>query len=220
MHIFVAFCTFVTTANLQNICKHTAMIITKFYLDTRAAKNGQPAPLKLAITKNGKTALFHLNVSLLSNQWDKKAGKVVSHPSRQFLNTYINRRKIEIDTEILNLISSGEAARMNATEIKNRATGLDKDETDANSLFIRHFEKFAGAKKESTKGVYVQTLRRIKAFCENAEQLKFDDITRNWLTEFETFLAKTAPSKNARNIHLRNIRAVFNDAIDNELTAC
>lgn len=34
------------------------------------------------------------------------------------------------------------------------------------------------------------------------------------------FLAQTAPSKNARNVHLRNIRAVFNDAIDDEVTTC
>ena len=30
-------------------------------------------------------------------------------------------------------------------------------------------------------------------------------------------MAQTAPSKNSRNIHLRNIRAVFNDALDDEI---
>lgn len=35
---------------------------------------------------------------------------------------------------------------------------------------------------------------------------------------FDNFMAQTAPSRNARNIHLRNIRAVFNDAIDNDIT--
>lgn len=49
--------------------------------------------------------------------------------------------------------------------------------------------------------------------------LCFEDITKSWLTDFDNYLARTSPSKNARNIHLRNIRAVFNDAIDEELTA-
>ena len=48
--------------------------------------------------------------------------------------------------------------------------------------------------------------------------LNFEDVTKEWLTSFENFLAQTSPSKNARNIHLRNIRAVFNYGIDNELT--
>lgn len=46
----------------------------------------------------------------------------------------------------------------------------------------------------------------------------FEDIDLKWLTDFESFCAKTA-CKNARNIHLRNIRAVFNNAIDYEITS-
>lgn len=46
----------------------------------------------------------------------------------------------------------------------------------------------------------------------------FEDIGRDWLTGFERHLAQTSASQNARNIHLRNIRAVFNAAIDDEIT--
>lgn len=56
-----------------------------------------------------------------------------------------------------------------------------------------------------------------RAFCD-CDALRFEDITREWLREFEAFLALTAKSANARAIHLRNIRAVFNYAIDEELT--
>ena len=83
------------------------MATTKFYLDTRATRKGKPSPLKLAITKNGKTALFHLNITLLPEQWDKKAGKVTNHPNKSFLNTYISRRKLDVDTIILKLIETG-----------------------------------------------------------------------------------------------------------------
>lgn len=38
--------------------------------------------------------------------------------------------------------------------------------------------------------------------------------------EFEKFLERTSPSANARAVHFRNIRAVFNDAIDDEVTTC
>lgn len=195
------------------------MATTKLYLDTRAAKKGNPAPLKLAITKNGETALLHLNIALLPNQWDKKAGKVINHPNKLFLNTYINRRKLDVDTAILKIIETGEAVKMRAIDIKNRIAGAaTEDQLDENQLFAFRLKRFASRKKESTKAIYLHTYSRMKAYAEDFEQLTFEDITREWLISFESYLAKTAPSKNARNIHLRNIRAVFNDAIDDEIT--
>ena len=195
------------------------MATTKFYLDTRAAKRGNPAPLKLAITKNGETALLHLNIVLQPNQWDRKTGKIVNHPNKLFLNTYINRRKLDVDTAILKMKEAGEESKLRAVEIKNRIAGAYIEmPSDDNQLFAFRLKRFAERKKDSTKAIYMHTYSRMKAYTEDFEQLTFEDITREWLISFENFLAKTAPSKNARNIHLRNIRAVFNDAIDDEIT--
>lgn len=84
--------------------------------------------------------------------------------------------------------------------------------------FVKHFKKFIDGKtNKGTKGVYKHTLDKIRAFDKDIDKKKFEDITLKWLTDFEAFCAKTA-SKNARNIHLRNIRAVFNNAIDYEIT--
>lgn len=44
-------------------------------------------------------------------------------------------------------------------------------------------------------------------------------MTVDWLTGFDVFMARTAPSKNSRNIHFRNIRTVFNDAIEDSITS-
>ena len=44
------------------------------------------------------------------------------------------------------------------------------------------------------------------------------DVDVSWLRRFEAFLAKTSRSANGRAISLRNIRAVFNFAIDEERT--
>lgn len=58
----------------------------------------------------------------------------------------------------------------------------------------------------------------MRAFDKNTDKLYFEDITYDWLVGFDAFLAETSRSKNYRNILLRNIRAVFNSAINNELT--
>lgn len=65
----------------------------------------------------------------------------------------------------------------------------------------------------------MHTYSRMEIFeGEHLTKLKFEDITKDWLTSFEKFLSETSPSQNARNIHFRNIRAVFNEAIDEDIT--
>ena len=192
------------------------MATTKFYLDTRSVKKGEPAPLKISITLHKKSALLPLNIKLLPTQWDAKTAKIKDHPNKNFLNTYIIRKKLDVDTEIMRMKQDGNLGR-DVTALKNRLIQiLAGEEKETRTKFIAHFLKFANAKKASTKEVYMQTYRRMQAYCD-VESLYFEDITHSWLVDFENFLAKTA-NKNARNIHLRNIRAVFNDAINEELT--
>lgn len=197
------------------------MARTKLYLDTRAVKDGKPAPLKIAINKKSKTALISLNVLLLPNQWDKRSGKVINHPNRLFLNNYITRRMLDIDTLVLKLAESGEIANMSALDIKNyilQQLSPEKQEDSKERLFAKRFLKFAESKKESTRIVYMNTYRRMGQFCEDLEKLTFEDITKEWLTSYDTYLSETSPSRNARNVHFRNIRAVFNEAIDDGIT--
>lgn len=198
------------------------MTTTRFYLDTRNTGKGKPAPLKIAVSKNGQSAFISLNVQLLPSQWDKNAGKIVGHPNKLFLNNYITARKQEVDTYILKLIEKGEIAKMRAADIKKRLVSelTSEDGTDnRQDTFAVRFEKFADSKKERTRQLYYVTLRRLRAYAgEEFDKLKFEDVTKEWLTGFDTFMQKTAPSRNARNIHLRNIRAVFNEAIDDEVT--
>lgn len=51
-----------------------------------------------------------------------------------------------------------------------------------------------------------------------SESLTFDDINETWLKRFDAWMSNSTPAKNARAIHMRNIRAVFNLAIDNDKT--
>lgn len=197
------------------------MARTKLYLDTRAVKSGNPAPLKVAINKKSETALISLNVLLLPSQWDKRAGKVVNHPNRLFLNNYITRRMLDIDTIVLKLTESGDIGSMSALEIKRyvlHQLSPEKEEDIKEKLFAKRFLRFAETKKESTRFVYMNTYRRLSQFCDNFDTLTFEDITKEWLTSYDTYLSKTSPSRNARNVHFRNIRAVFNEAIDEGVT--
>lgn len=197
------------------------MATSKFYLDKRAARKDGKLPLKVSISHKGKTALISLGVFLLPGQWDEKAGKITGGANKALLNAFVTKRKLDIDAELLKLATSGNAGAMGVTAIReyilSRMNPLQ--ESKAAGSFVKAFRKFIGQKtKQRTKEIYEITLRRLYGFCPEFEKLNLEDVTKDWLISFDKFLSATSPSRNARNIHLRNIRAVFNAAIDDEVT--
>lgn len=203
--------------------RHPIMATTRYYLDTRHTGGKSASPLKLAITKRGQSVYISLGVELLPSQWDARAGKVVCHPRRQFLNTYIAGRKQAVDDLLLRLTASGELAGMTAAQIKERVIiecSAGQSDDEAVEAFASRFKSFVDAKDGRTKELYQTTLKRIAEYAgATLDELRFEDITPSWLSGFDAFMSRTSPSRNARNIHLRNIRAVFNDALDDEVTS-
>lgn len=198
------------------------MATTKFYLDKRATRKDGKFPLKVSISHKGKTSLIGLDVFISAEHWNDKAEKITGGSNRIFLNNFITRRKLDIDTILLQLMERGEIGKMTVTQIKDKVLSelMPEEEQRESGVFIKSFLEFIGLKKKpNTIDVYKATLKKIQKFDPNYESLNFEDINREWLVSFDSFLAQTSPSKNARNIHLRNIRAVFNEAIDNEVTS-
>lgn len=201
------------------------MASTKFYLDCRRAKPGQPSVLKIAIGHGNKTSYVSLDAKLLPNQWDSIKEKVKEHPDKQILNAYIYEIKQNVDAQIIFLTREQKIKSMSATEIRDYILEeLDPERKKAKedkTTFLYRFTKYAERMKPGSKRTFDHTLNRLTAFKGEAylQKLKFEDMTVDWLREFDEFMAKTAPSKNSRNIHFRNIRTVFNDAIEDNITS-
>lgn len=198
------------------------MATTKFYLDTRAVSAGEPAPLKIAVTKHGKTALYSLDVKLQPSQWDNHRQVILNHPNKLRLNNFIMNRKTVFDNYLMELTNAGELALMSATQIKNRIAGLinPDDAPERADLFIPRYLAFAETRNaERTREIYLETHKKILRFDSKAKRLSFEDITKSWLDRFEHYLSSEEHlAPNTIAIHLRNIRAVVNEAIDDEVT--
>lgn len=200
------------------------MCSATIYLDTRSNKEGKPAPVKAVIRCRRETALISLGIKVEPQNWDKKKCAVVNHPNAQRMNLIINRKKIQIDAAIMRLMDEGECLpSMSAQELKERIILIidpdAKERHNEQSRFVFRFERFISLKeKPGTRKLYEGTLKKLEMFDPNICTKKFEQITRDYLKEFEAFCAKTQ-KRNGRNIHLRNIRAVFNDAIDADVTS-
>lgn len=198
------------------------MATTRLYLDTRNVSDGESAPLKIALTKHGKTALYPLDVRLLPSQWDATRQQIVNHPNKLRLNVFVRNRKTEFDNCLMQLTDAGELALMNATQVKNKISALIDPNCsyDSGNLFLNRFKSFAESRNaERTRELYNETLKKILRFDTKASRLSFEDINKSWIDHFESFLLNDERlSTNTIAIHLRNIRAVVNSAIDDDIT--
>lgn len=196
------------------------MATTKLYLDTRSTKRGEAAPLKVKITKHGQGAFIPLDLRIFPSQWDAEHGRVKDNPNKVALNSYIQNQKQKIDNLLLQLTADGELTKLTAVQIKNVIADRLNPKYEDDSLFLKRFNGYMETRqKKRTREIYKATYKRIVQFDPKASTLSFENITKDWLTRFDRFLSGYESSQNSRSIHFRNIRAVFNDAIDNDITA-
>lgn len=202
------------------------MITTRLYLDCRRSKPGAPAPLKLAVSKDKVRSLFNLDIDILPEYWDKENQQALKDYSH--LNVLISQKLTFIKSLIFQWEMTGEIHGLTSAQVKDlineRLYGLNDNEAgeeDEDSFYVRYHD-FKNRHKGRTKEIYEHTSKRIIAYIgeRSFKNLRFEDITVRWLRDFDSFMEKTSPSRNARNIHFRNIRAVFNDALADEVITC
>lgn len=198
------------------------MATCNFYLDLRRYTPGKPAPLKIAITSNSDRAFIPTPFRLLPEEWDAKMQQVVSASPQSKINLILRRRKLDIDTVIFDLEESGALIGRRPCEIRDIILETLNPTPKKRKGVADSYDEFMTIKTGRTAEIYKQTRARLVAFLGDKgwTSLSYEDVNRGWLDRFDAFLRKTSPSANARSIHLRNLRAVFNYAIDNEDTAC
>ena len=194
----------------------------KWYLDLRRTSDEGKGRLYMVIYNNGTAAQIATGLMLHKNEFE--AGKVVGVPMAGKLTQMLGIKRAKLQLDIEELACNGyEVDKMKAAEIKKAVLakhGNDGEEgngegngTGNETAFGTFAEKFIARRcKEKTRQVYEMTLRKMGGYCD-VGRLRFADISVGWLRDFEQWLGTTC-SVNTRGIHLRNIRAVMNAAID------
>lgn len=188
------------------------MATVKLYLDKRAARKDTTYPLKLAIHHRGS---FTISLKIFLKEDQFANGVIVNHPKAKTLSKVIKDRVTSAESILISL--GGKVRGMSNQELKacveNNTLSVYKPEQVGYKL-ADHFKKYImAANKPSTAELYRLTLDKILKYSKDVE---FKDVNFAWLKDFELFL-KDGSGVNTRSIHFRNIRAVFNDAINREL---
>ena len=194
----------------------------KIFLDARhVSVKTSEAALKVAVSHLSKTAYIPLEISLKPSQWDAKGCKVTQHPKRKSLNDAISAKLLEYKVVLSEVAEKYDLDTLSANELRDLLVdwkNSDKIRIDDNCV-MSVFGRFMEHKTGRTRNLYECTEKKIPAFLgKEADRLRFEQVNVEWLHRFNDYLAQTAPSANSRSIHMRNFRAIFNYAIDNEIT--
>lgn len=194
------------------------MATIKLYLDTRRAKADGTFSIRLAVNNHGETAFISLGQSVKKDEWDKRQCRIKKRPDRDFLNDYLRDRYDYYNRILMRLQMSEDyrgdiSARQLRDNIIREAAG--KKSATLKDMFVRYTSREMGNK---TKKNYSVTWNTIAQFDKTSETLLLDDISRDWLERYNLFLLNIGNCHNTRTVRIRHIAAVFNYAIDNELT--
>lgn len=186
-----------------------------FYLDTRRVKSDNRYPIKIRVRHNGK---FLVNTGYSSNEngW---SGNEYTKEENNFRakNVVLRAMLNKVENFLLALERDGKLKEMSdrilqdkiKNEIENKCSKSEK-------CFIDYIQEFISETKtkKGTIDCYQGTINKIREY---DECCTFVTIDKHWLSNFENWMAQTMKI-NAYAIHLRNVRAVFNYAIDEEYT--
>lgn len=200
--------------NLHQTSNIYSMATANFYLDTRRSKKDGTFPIKINVRHNNKF-LVSTEFSATPETW---TGTEYSKEAKNYKvrNVAIRNLKNKVDTLIILLDESGKLKRTSDRALKEQIERALKNNSATEKKFVDYIDDFIATKtKKNTIDCYVGTKNKITSFDENCT---FDTITRKWLENFDRWMSDAGTKVNTRSIHLRNIRSVFNYAIDNEET--
>ena len=171
-------------------------------------------------------------INLRLEEWENNT--VINRKDAKTLNTLIADKLASTNRELMRLEIAGALSGRSAKEVllmvqeninqekAEKWAEAEKRKRDENNSFAVYFRGFIATKdNEGTRRLYQDTYNKMERFCDatgkDYQALTFDDITKQFIGDFEQYCL-TTQSQNTASRHLRDIRAVFNAAIDDEKT--
>lgn len=184
----------------------------KIALDLRRKKKDGTYPIVIEIRNKDKIRIS-TSYSALPENWDdgqfKKNESNYARKNLVLRSMYDKAERVLLEiSEERRFISDKELRALINKDVSNKQAPSNN--------FIYYLDSFLELKSNAgTRSVYEGTINKILAFDKGCT---FETIDRNWLSRFEKWMIDSGMKTNAYAIHLRNIRAVFNYAIDEEIT--
>lgn len=174
------------------------------------------------IIHNGKSCLYKTEYHLYPDEWDCDRSEVVLSGRSEFRIHYLLKIScnIKLDIERFNrIIGLMERDKPDFTSDDVISVLFPKNPESYLFLFMRNV--IAGLKdigKIRTSETYTSALNSFRKF-RNNEDIALDDIDSDVMIAYEAYLKACGVSPNSSSFYIRNLRAVYNRAVEKGLTS-
>ena len=156
---------------------------------------------------NQRKVYFKTNVYLRPEHWNKQTAQICNHPQADDLNTMLYEFILQLQSIELALWKRGVPATLS---LLKEAIVKGKPVNVTFPVFAREYVQ-GSDRKNSTKENLLTTITVLQEF---RPGLDFKDITYTFLKEFEAYLREKGNSVNTIAKHLRQLRTLVNEAIN------
>lgn len=188
------------------------------YHDTRSGK--EEFPIKLRIAHKKETAYINLGIKVAPEDWSEELGMVIKGTKAKSHNETIIARLGKAMTILTQLDLVGKTNKLTASQIKEAIenNGEIVEKKEGNKFYDYYVSCMNSKSTEKTRSSYNQALVNLEKFDEKLKDRSFEDMDIKYIERFDDWFEQRGVSINARAVYYRNIRSVFNDAVDEQLT--
>ena len=156
---------------------------------------------------NGRKIYLTTNVYLRPEEWDHDTSQVVQHPQANDLNAMLYEKILELQQVEISYWRKGISPSL--LDMKNAV----KRHVTADITFLNFARNSVeqSNRREGTKQNIYATMHRMKNFRGDVE---IRDVNYKYLTDFEAYLRSLGLKVNSVGKHLRNVRTLINEAIN------
>ena len=194
------------------------MATIKFFHDTRSGKD--EFPIKLRIAHKKETACISLNIKVAPQEWDAKKEMVIGNKKAKTYNSLLSSRMGAAKAVLANLDLLGKTNKLSAMQIRDiiENGGEFKEEKAGHNFYEYYASCMEKKTKSKTRSSYEQALVNLAKFDPEIKGRTFEELDYKYIERLDEWFEERGVTINSRAVYYRNIRAVFNDAVEDELT--
>ena len=165
------------------------------------------ALVQVEASLNQRKVYFKTNIYLKPEHWDKRTSQVIVHPQANDLNAMLFEFVLHLQGIELALWKRGVPATLSLLKDamkKNRPVNVTFP------VFAKEYVTYSD-RRQSTKENLITTINVLQEF---RPGLDFKDITYTFLKDFEVYLREKGNGINTVAKHLRQLRTIVNEAIN------
>ena len=165
------------------------------------------ALVQVEASLNQRKVYFKTNVYLRPEHWDKQTSQVIDHLQANDLNAMLFEYILHLQAIELSFWKRGIPATLSLLkDAIKKNTPINVTFTVFAKEYVKHSDK-----RQSTKDNLITTINVLQEF---RPGLDFKDITYTFLKDFEAYLREKGNGVNTVAKHLRQLRTLVNEAIN------